>query len=100
MRDTELHLLPQAVDEETFAGFVRYLADQRMHVERLARDGKVEPSVLSGLADWEHDTIGGYLDAVAACHEDNRGVDGIDNAQDDNPSRRAAPILLNGKYYE
>lgn len=98
MHEVEQHMLSKVVDEESFVGFVRYLANQRLELERMARDGTAKPTFLSGLGDWEYDSLGGYLDAVAACHEDGGGYD--DDAPDDNPWRRAARILLHGKYYE
>lgn len=69
MHDTELHLLSKVVDEGSFVGFVPFLADQRLGLERLARNGNAKRSFLSGLGDWEYDSLGGYLDAVAAAHD-------------------------------
>ncbi len=98
MNDIERRLLSAVQDQESFIGFIRYLADQRHACER--NDTKADPMLLSGAGDWEYDTISGYLDAVAARGESSAGYDLDDESRADNPWRRAARILLYGKYYE
>ena len=88
MNDPELEKLAEVVDQRTFVAFIRALADERIAVERKGGHG-----------DWEHGTIGTYLDAVAARGED-ADYDFDDVSKADNPWRRAACILLYGKYYQ
>ncbi len=81
-------------DEAGFVAFVRHLADERLLLEQARREGRAEPGFLSGLGDWEYDSLSGYLDAIAAAWEAGIRPDG------ENPWQRAARILQTGKYYE
>ena len=98
MTEIEERLLAKVEDEESFVGFIRYLADQRLAFEH---PGVVkDPMLLSGAGDWEHNSIGSYLDAVAARGESGARYVFDEDSRADNPWRRAARILLYGKYYE
>ena len=100
MRHEEAEVLARVSDEASFIAFLRHLADEREALEAMAREGKAVPGFLSGLGDWEYDTIGGFLDAAAARGESGAGYDFDEVSRADNPWRRAARILLMGKYYE
>jgi hypothetical protein len=70
-----------------------------LSLEAAAQRGEASSGFLSGLGDWEYNSIGGFLDAAAAAAED-RAKAGIAWEEEDNPWRRAARIILLGKYYE
>ena len=89
MTDEDLLFLSEVDDEKSFIAYIRFLADKRTLLEQKGHDG-----------DWEHGTIGNYLDAVAARGESGAGYDFDEASRADNPWRRAARILLYGKYYE
>ncbi len=87
--EDEIALLATVEDERSFVAFIRALADERCALERRGHEG-----------EWEQSTIGNYLDAVAARGEGSAGYDLDEESRADNPWRRAARILLYGKYYE
>ena len=73
---TDLYALAEQVEDE--AGYLRF-----------------GPSPLG----WENGSIGGFLDAAATWGEDSRdGLPGY--SRPENAWRRAAQLMLAGKFYE
>lgn len=83
---TDLYALAEQVEDE--AGFLHFLA--------AANPPKpFGPSPLG----WENGSIGGFLDAAATWGEDSRdGLPGY--SRPENAWRRAAQLMLAGKFYE
>jgi hypothetical protein len=96
---TDLHALADHVaDEVTFLRFVAALAADWEAEREIEKFNPPEPYA-KGALGWENGTIGNFLDAAAAWGE--ASIDGLHLYQKpSNPWRRAAHILLAGKFYE
>ena len=96
MRKTPEDCLEEVVDEATFIDFLRALADD-WEEEREIEKAKPSSPYGPGALGWENGSIGTFLDAAIGwglAWKEEREKLGA------NPWRRAAEILLAGKYYE
>ena len=88
---TDLYALAEQVEDE--AGFLHFLAALAADWEEDRRLAAANP------LGWENSSIGGFLDAAATWGEDSRdGLAGY--SRPENAWRRAAQLMLAGKFYE
>ncbi|PBW54056.1 hypothetical protein CJU07_23810 [Pseudomonas aeruginosa] len=96
---TDLYALAEQVEDE--AGFLRFLAALAADWEEDRRFAAANPPKPFGPSPlgWENGSIGGFLDAAATWGEDSRdGLPGY--SRPENAWRRAAQLMLAGKFYE
>lgn len=95
----DLHALVDQVDDErTFLRFVSALADNWQE-EREIEAVKPSSPYAAGALGWENGTVGAVLDAAARWGL--ASINGLEfYKKPANPWRRAAQILLAGKFYE
>jgi hypothetical protein len=95
MRETPETLVEQVVDEASFLRFLAALRDDWAD-ERARERAHPSPPYGSGANGWENGTIGDFLDAAVHWAQ----ADKAHWAEQENSWRRAADILLAGKFYE
>lgn len=97
--NAKLHDLAEAVvDEATFVEFMFALSEDWEDEGRKEAEHPSSPYG-PGANGWENGTIGAFLERAASWAEASRG--GLPRYEvPSNPWRRAAQILLAGKFYE
>ena len=84
-------------DEISFLRFLKALADDKYLEDRIEEKNPSSPYT-AGTLGWEYNDIGGYLDAAAHCGASL--LSSTAKKTEENPWKRAALILFNGKNYE
>jgi hypothetical protein len=100
MKDQLSQLVEGVLDEASFLLFLKALADD-WNDERAKEALHPSPAFGPGANGWEHGTIGQFLESMVAW-ANAKPIEGTrpNELAPENIWRRAAHIVLAGKYYE